>query len=55
MKGLAAPGPDGLPVIFYQTYWDTVGQEVTNAALQVLNNNDSYKPYNHSHLPYPKE
>jgi hypothetical protein len=50
MKGLAAPGPDGLPVIFYQTYWDTVGQEVTNAALQVLNNNDSSKPYNHTHI-----
>ncbi|MCH83205.1 hypothetical protein A2U01_0004023, partial [Trifolium medium] len=34
MKGLAAPGPDGLPTIFYHTYWDIISQEVIQATLQ---------------------
>jgi hypothetical protein len=50
MKGLAAPGPDGLHVLFYQTYWDIIGQDVTNAALNVLNHRGDSKPYNHTHL-----
>jgi hypothetical protein len=50
MKGLAAPGPVGLPALFYQTYWDIIGQDVTNAALHVLNHKGDPSPYNHTHI-----
>jgi hypothetical protein len=38
MKGLATPGPDGLPALFYHNYWEIVGREVTEVVLDVLNN-----------------
>jgi hypothetical protein len=50
IKGLAAPGPDGLPAIFYHTYWDIVGKDVTNSVLHVLNQKGDSKPYNHTHI-----
>ncbi|MCI02045.1 hypothetical protein A2U01_0023077, partial [Trifolium medium] len=50
MKGLAAPGPDGLPALFYHTYWDIVGPDVTEAVLQVLNHKGSSQPYNHTNI-----
>jgi hypothetical protein len=46
MKGLAAPGPDGLPAVFYHTYWDIIKHDVCKAALQVLNNGGDPSPYN---------
>lgn len=31
-------GPDGLNPRFYQAYWDIIGDQVTTACLQALNN-----------------
>jgi len=37
MNGLAAPGPDELPSIFYHTHWDIVVSDITKEVLHVLN------------------
>jgi hypothetical protein len=50
MKGLAAPGPDGLPTRFYHTYWDIIGADITREALHILNNKGSPAPYNNTHI-----
>jgi hypothetical protein len=39
MHPLKAPGPDGLPALFFQKYWHIVGRDVQDMVLQVLNNN----------------
>ncbi|TXG66304.1 hypothetical protein EZV62_007579 [Acer yangbiense] len=38
MDPLKAPGPDGLPVLFFHKFWDVVGGNVTSVVLDVLNN-----------------
>uniref|UniRef100_A0A803QP43 Reverse transcriptase domain-containing protein n=1 Tax=Cannabis sativa TaxID=3483 RepID=A0A803QP43_CANSA len=43
---LKAPGKDGLPGLFFQKSWDTVGKEVINACLDILNNNADCSPIN---------
>jgi hypothetical protein len=50
MKALAAPGPDGLPALFYHNYWDIIGKDVTAIALDVLNNNGDPRNYNSTHI-----
>ena len=33
---LKAPGPDGMPAIFYKKFWEIVGEKVQDEVLQVL-------------------
>ena len=37
MAPLKAPGPDGMPPIFFQHYWDSIGDDVSCAVLSCLN------------------
>ncbi|PNX69233.1 ribonuclease H [Trifolium pratense] len=50
MKALAAPGPDGLPAIFYHTHWEVIGKEVTDMVLNILNNNGDPSHLNTTHI-----
>jgi hypothetical protein len=50
MKGLAAPGPYGLPAIFYHSHWNIVGPEITKIVLNVLNNQGDPSPFNNIHI-----
>jgi len=33
MALLKSPGPDGMPPLFYQYYWDLVGKDITTFVL----------------------
>ena len=37
MAPLKAPGPDGLPPLFYQKFWPSIGEDVSKAVLNCLN------------------
>jgi hypothetical protein len=50
MKSMAAPGPDGLPALFYHNYWDIIGKDVISTALDILNNNGDPSPFNHTQI-----
>ena len=37
MAPLKAPGPDGMPPFFYQSYWSLLGSDVSTTILHYLN------------------
>ena len=47
MEPLKAPGPDGMPPIFFQSFWSMVGDDVSFAMLDCLNN--CYIPHDLNH------
>ena len=48
MEPLKAPGPDGMPPLFYQHFWATMQHDVTLAILSWLNSSILPKPINHT-------
>ncbi|KAI9162186.1 hypothetical protein LWI28_024695 [Acer negundo] len=46
MSPTKAPGCDGLPAVFFQQYWESIGTSVVNACLCVLNNGASVEGMN---------
>ena len=50
MAPLKAPGPDGMPPLFYQTFWQHIGPEVSEAVLSCLNSSNLLKSINHTFI-----
>lgn len=50
MSPFQAPKPDGLPPIFFQHYWDTIGDDVTQAVLSCLNTGQIPTGINHTYI-----
>ena len=50
MAPLKALGPDGMPPLFYQTYWSDVGMDTTHVVLSCLNSRSILKSINHTFI-----
>ena len=50
MASLKVPGPDGMPPIFYQHYWDFIGDDVSCVVLSCLNLDSIPASVNHTHI-----
>jgi hypothetical protein len=50
MAPLKAPGPDGMPPVFYQSCWHVVGKDVVAAVLSCLNSGKIPTSLNHSYV-----
>ena len=50
MAHLKAPGLDGMPPLFYQSFWQHIGPKVTNAFLSCLNSGTLLKSINHTFI-----
>ena len=45
-----APGPDGMNALFYQSFWNTIGEDVVNKIMSFLNNVEDISKINQTHL-----
>ena len=50
MAPLKAPGPDGMSHLFYQHYWNLVGDDVCQSVLNFLNNASLPEHLNHTFI-----
>ncbi|KAL0443932.1 UNVERIFIED_CONTAM: hypothetical protein Slati_2115900 [Sesamum latifolium] len=45
-----SPSPDGMPLVFFQKFWSTVGVDVTCATLRILNDHVLLHKMNYTHI-----
>ena len=50
MASMIALGPNGMPPIFYQTFWPDIGLEVLDVVLLCLNSGTLLKSINHTFI-----
>ena len=50
MAPLKAPRPNGMPPLFFQTYWTNVVMDVTQVVLSCLNSGSILKSINHTFI-----
>ena len=50
MAPLKAPGPEGKPLIFFQKFWNTIGDDVVKAILSCLNSGTILLGLNHTFI-----
>lgn len=50
MQPTKALGPDGMPALFFQHFWDIIGNDVCAYILHILNNNGDPRPINHTSI-----
>ena len=50
MAPLKAPGPNGMPPIFFQHCWSNIGDDVVKAVLSCLNSNRISSSLNHTFI-----
>ena len=50
MAPLKALGPNGMPPIFFQHYWDNISDDVVKVVLSFLNSNKIVPGLNHTYL-----
>ena len=50
MAPIKSSGPNGMPPLFYQNYWDLVGGDVTNSIFSFLNTATLPESLNHTFL-----
>lgn len=50
MHPLKAPGPDGIPALFFVKFWSIVKADLIPMVLDILNNGVSPRPINHTHI-----
>jgi hypothetical protein len=48
--GLKAPGPDGMPSLFYKKYWHIMGDTIVKEVLNVLNGGDMPEGWNDTYV-----
>ena len=48
MAPLKAPGPNGMPLVFYQSYWHVVGKDISTAVLYCLHSGKLLPSLNHT-------
>ena len=50
MGSLKAPGPDGIPALFYQKYWPIVGRDIWEAVSHFFSNGYILQEWNHTNI-----